>query len=205
MSACPYLEDLTVDLMLDAFDRMGYDLSAAGDYDINLFGIRTAERVSNTFNDAIGALFLEDGTWQMVVYDGTTDPGDDSRLNPVNERGCAILAPGQHKGAFKLGYHKGKYRALVQNNPLPLYRDNNCDEVIDDVGEARYEMAGINLHRANARFKSKLVDSYSAGCCVIADPNDFNELLDLAEESAVRYGDSFTFTLFTEEQVFDEE
>lgn len=205
MSACPYLEDLTVDLMLDAFDRMGYDLSAAGDYDINLFGIRTAERVSDTFNDAVGALFLEDGTWQMIVYDGTTDPGLLSRLEPVNERGCAILVPGQHKGAFKLGYHKGKYRALVQNNPLPLYRDNNLDEVIDDVGEARYEMAGINLHRANAKFKSKLNQNYSAGCVVIADPNDFNELLDLAEESAVRYGDSFTFTLFTEEQVFDEE
>ena len=202
MAVCPYLAQVTVPVIIAAYERMGYRLFTEGDYNVNLFAIRTAENQADTFNDCIGVLFKIGGNWTLKKYDATTDPGSYYRLHPMNSRGTAILAPGQHAGASKLGYHQGKYKALVQNKPLPLYRDNDKDSYIETDGTARYEIAGINLHRANANYKSKLNQKYSAGCLVVADPHDFNELLTICEKAAQYYGNSFTCTLFTQEQVF---
>lgn len=202
MSACPFLHQVTVELLLDAYDRLGYRVFESGDYDLNIFGIRNHDRQNNTFNDCVGVFYPLGDSWQLHVYDATTDPGAISLTQPINERGCAILALGQHEGAFKLGYHKGKYRALVQNNALPLHRDNNGDDILDMDDEPEYEIAGINLHRANANTTSKLNNNWSAGCSVIANPQDFDEFMAIAEEAAQRYGNSFTYTLLSEEQVF---
>lgn len=202
MAVCPYLAQVTVPVIIAAYERMGYKLYSDGDYNLNLFAIRTAENKADTFNDCIGVLFKISGNWILKKYDGTTDPGSYYRLHPMSSRGTAILAPGQHRNAFKLGYHQGKYKALVQNAPLPLYRDNDKDIYIDTDGVARYEIAGINLHRANANYKSKLNERWSAGCLTVADPHDFEELLSIAEKAAQYYGNSFTLTLFLESEMF---
>ena len=203
-ASCSFYDRVNIDNVIAAYERNNYKLCTDGDYNLNLFGIRSSDMTSDKFNDLVGVLYRNKNIWVLHRYGATTDPGLYYRENPMNVNGTAILAPGQYPGAFKIGYHQGKYKALVQNKPLLLYRDANRNGVLEYIGEPSWEMAGINLHRANASVTSKVVQRWSGGCTVIADPEDFSELLSICEESKSIYGDGFTFTLFTEEQFFGE-
>ena len=200
--ACNFYNKVDIDRILDAYTRLHYALFTEGDYNLNIFGIRSNDMTSNQFNDLVGVVYRYKNNWQLVKYGATTDPGLYYRENPMNVNGTAIVAPGQYRSVFKIGYHQGKYRALVQNKPILLYRDADRDKVNEYIGEPKWEIAGINLHRANANIPSKLVSQWSAGCITIADPVDFDEFMTLVDISAKRYGNTFTFTLFTEDQIF---
>ena len=187
-----------IEKLFSAYERKGYRLYNSGDYNVNLFGVRNmGDLHSNGFNDLLGVLYILHGEFKLFVCAGTTDPGLTSRTKPINSHGTAILPCGQYPKAFKLGKHKGQYDALVQNRPLPLYRDNNKDGKVDLVNLFSPEMCGINFHRASAVRKSLQVDSWSAGCQVVADPKDFDEIMRILKESAKRYGPEFTYTLFS--------
>jgi hypothetical protein len=54
----------------------------------------------------------------------------------------------------------------------------------------------LNCHRARAQGTSTQVDKWSAGCQVLANSDDFDQLMKLAKYAAKHYGDSFTYTLF---------
>ena len=59
---------------------------------------------------------------------------------------------------------------------------------------------GINIHRSNEFEPKDYVNSYSAGCQVFADPNDFRSFMRLCElqiEYHKRWK-SFTYTLIDE-------
>jgi hypothetical protein len=45
------------------------------------------------------------------------------------------------------------------------------------------------------------VDKHSAGCQVLADVNDFNLLMQLAERHKKLYGNNFTYTLMEEREI----
>ena len=205
MANASFFNKLTVDVLKAAYERMNYPLFVKGDYNLNLFGIRNEDDPnSNRFNDILGVLYKKNGIWILKKYDGTTDPGLEGRIKPINSKGTAILAAGYHKAAFKLGYHKGQYRALVQNSPLPLYRDNNKDGVLDFTSKPVPEMAGINFHRATgvAGKTSVLVQTWSCGCQVAAGNSDFNELMKICETSSKIYGPVFSYALFKQSEVF---
>lgn len=202
MGSCVFLDKITVDKVKAAYARKQYPFFDTGEYNVNLFGIRANESVSNTFNDAVCLLFKKGGQWVLKKYEATTDPGSYYRLNPCNANGTAILNPGYYKGGFRLGYHQGKYKALVQNKPLPLWRDNNKDNKLDRKGQVYTELAGINIHRASPTGKSIQVDKWSAGCQVIASIVDWNEFISIINTSAQKYGQVFSYALFTEEDFF---
>ena len=184
--------------LLQAYDKKSYKLYNTGEFNVNLFGVRNmGDLHSNGFNDLLGVLYIENGEWKLFSCAGTTDPGITSRTAPVNAKGTAILPCGQYPKCFRFGRHKGQYDALVQNTPLPLYRDGNRDGKLDLVKLSDPEMCGINFHRANATRKSVQVDSWSAGCQVVADPKDFDRIMSILRESAKRYGSVFTYTLFS--------
>lgn len=195
--------DITPEMVQEAYERQGYPFFVKGDYNINLFAIRNEhDPDADKFNDLIGLMFKIDGAWVLKKYDASTDPGLKYRLNPINDEGTAIVVPGYYKSAFVIGLHQGKYQALRQNIPLPLYRDNDKDAELDFGGVIHKEMAGINLHRASASGKSTTVGPHSAGCQVIADINDFHEFMDIINTSAKIYGKTFSYALFTESQFF---
>jgi hypothetical protein len=183
---------------------MAYDreilLLIEGAYRMNVFGVRAIGGATNTFNDLIGLIYKDHGnSWNMMCYQATTDPGKYWLENPMNVQGTAILQPGQILGAFKTGLHHDEYRALVQNVPFKVWRDNNKDSEYDhfteDVG-----MFGINLHHAGQN--SIQVDKWSAGCQVIAALNDFNEFMKLIDEHLANgWNDLFHYTLFEEEKI----
>lgn len=160
----------------------------------NIFGIRRAGGFTNTFNDHVGVYYeTSNGVWVSAMFAATTDPGLFWLENPSNVNGTAILKPGNYKNSHKIGLHKGEYKALVQNTPLPVWRDKDKDHEYDYVSIDN-GMFGINIHRANPSTTSKQVDKWSAGCQVLANPDDFNTLLTLAEQ----HGTVFTYTLFDE-------
>lgn len=174
--------------VLRVFNAKGYRVDA-----FNLFGVRAADLQSNAFNDIVGVLFTMDLDWHVRTWPATTDPGVYYREHPMNVNGTAILLPGRHAKAFKLGAHAG-YPALQQNAPLMVWRDANRNATLEPGGKVETGMFGINMHRANPATLSKRVDRWSAGCQVIASPADFGELLHMA----TRHGGPFDYTLFEE-------
>jgi len=53
----------------------------------------------------------------------------------------------QYLNCFKLGLHKGKYKALVQAKPLTVIRNYNRDSVLNyNSGKEEPGMFGINIH-----------------------------------------------------------
>jgi hypothetical protein len=189
---------LSYDAIKQISRAKGYTFSERGDFDLNLVGIRNMRDLNaNSFNDVFCIAFKDQGQPVLLQYACTTDPGTYYRLNPANVQGTAILPPDQYPGMWKLGKHKGQYEALVQRHPTVFIRDNNRDAQLDlNARRGHRELIGLNCHRARADGTSKQVDRWSAGCQVIANSGDFDQLMRLAKYAANIYGDSFGYTLF---------
>ena len=177
----------------------GHRIFTTGEYNLNLIGVRTASRTSNTFDDNMFCVYRVDGEWRMWHWYITSDPGTYWRENPMNVKGTAILCAGQHSGAWRFGLHRKKYEALVQHKPLKVWRDSDRNNVLDlDVPHrvAHEGMFGINIHRASIH-GSKEVNKYSAGCQVFADPTDYIQFLGLCKKQIEHHPtwQTFTYTL----------
>lgn len=172
--------------------------------ELNIAGVRSRETKPNTFNDTIHVFYKrEDGEWIHNAFAATTDPGTYWLQSPMNVKGTAILCPGQYIHSHRIGVHRGKYQALVQQNTLTVYRDNNRDSLLDyHISKKDSGIFGINIHRANSKGTTRLVEKHSAGCQVLADVEDFNLLMTLAMRHKKLYGNHFTYTLLTEDELF---
>ena len=176
-------------------------------YDVNIVGVRNSEtngRVTNAFDDCMTISYKVEGEWKFHCFPCTTDPGTHWVENILNDRGVAILKPGQYRGSHKLRLHQGKYLALGQKKPMKLYRDANLDGKYDLIEESvREELIGINIHRATSRAggKSSRIDKWSAGCQVIADNDDWHEFLDICQAAREIHGNSFSYTLLESKDI----
>ena len=176
-------------------------------YDVNIVGVRNSEtkgRVTNAFDDCLTISYKVDGEWQFHCFPCTTDPGTHWVENILNDRGVAILKPGQYRGSHKLRLHQGKYLALGQKKPMSIYRDANLDGKYDLIEESvREELIGINIHRATGKSggKSTRVDKWSAGCQVIADNDDWHTFLDICQTAREIHGNSFSYTLLESKDI----
>ena len=169
-------------------------------YDMNIIGVRSKDKQPNKFDDFICVLYLDEFNNEiMKIYLATTDPGLYWLQNPGNTKGTAILKPGQYLSGWKVGLHRGEYRALVQNKPMTVYRDYNRDVFFDIIpGSEETGIFGINLHHAGE--DSQIVDKWSAGCQVFKKLNDFNEVMKLVDKQIENgLGEVFSYTLLTEE------
>ncbi len=172
-------------------------------FELNIIGIRTAGGRSNCFDDNITVMYIrEDMTWEMKTFKATTDPGTSWLRDPMNPAGTAILKPGQYIGCYQLGMHRRKYRALIQKLPVTIWRDNNRDDFADyNLKKQETGLFGINIHKAADKGVTKYIDKYSAGCQVLANVDDFNTLIQLAERHRKLYGNRFTYTLLNAEDL----
>ncbi len=191
----------TAEVIRGVMESKGYVVfDSAKGYDLNLFGIRTADAGANTFNDWVGVMYLTRGVWSCFVFPATTDPGLYWRENPMNVSGTAILKPGQYRGAWEIGRHQGRYEALTQKKTVTVYRDADRDgELTMDEGNTQTGMFGINIHRASASALSSSVNKWSAGCQVLQDALHFDFLMALANKSKILFGNGFTYTLLLED------
>ena len=186
--------------------RKGYRFFK-GVYNLNIIGVRSKESVkqSNKFDDAIIVCWEIDsertGIPNKLIFAATTDPGIKSLRAPMNTKGTAILVPGQYRGSHTIGFHQGKYEALVQCAPVKVYRDANKDSILDtDKRTIDTGMFGINIHKAG--LASTIVDGWSAGCQVVAKTDEYEIFMDLCRKQKLAgYGDKFTYTLLEEKDL----
>jgi len=184
-----------------AMHKMGYTFFNHGEYNLNLVGVRSQDAYANTFNDALYVVYLIDGVEQAMTFPMTTDPGVYWRTHPINVSGTAIVKPGQYPGLWKIGKHKNQYDALVQQRLITVFRDNDGDAELSE-GIEETGLFGINCHRASSFTESIQVDKWSAGCQVLSNPLDFDLLMALCHKAASIYGNSFTYTLLTEDELW---
>ena len=190
------------DKIESVYESLNYAFFEEGDLNLNLFGIRADVEEAGEFDDYLGCFYKEDGSWVLKLWHATTDPGARLLKRPINSKGCAILVPGQYRGAYRIGNHWG-YPALVQVRPVKVYRDTNKDTNLDwdpDVSSIDEGYFGINIHRAKEDVITPHVAGYSAGCQVHQDSANFDEMMVLCRRAADMWSNSFTYTLFTEEQ-----
>ena len=190
--------DLAISRLIKRMKELGYVVFEEGQYNLNLVGIRSKDRMSNTFNDWICCFYKDEtDTWKFHEWKATTDPGTYWLKNPGRVEGTAILCEGQHRAAFTLGLHHGDYECLVQCIPVRVYRDADKDSTLDLVNP-EFTFSGIHIHRANPSRESTVVDQWSAGCQVLANPSDFSEMMSLYKKSAAKWGSKITYTLLEE-------
>ncbi len=170
-------------------------------FNVNIGAIRSADRTPDRFNDWVYIFFRDlSGEMRFHTFPATTDPGLYYLRHPLYRKGTALLAPGQYLGCWQLGFHKGKYLALVQTGAeVKVYRDANKDNRYDyRESSAEWGFFGINLHRASSWHLANYVWKFSAGCQVIQSSYDFEFLIWLCKKSKARFGNRFSFSLVGE-------
>ena len=197
----------TLDELFAHMRSLGYAVFSSGDYDLNLFGIRSADLEPTTFNDYLGCAYKNDGEWQLDYWEATTDPGLYWRENPSNVNGTAILVPGQYRSTYMLDLHAGKYEALCQRaGAVKVWRDNNKDAILDLDVSTQTGYFGINIHASandpynetRNRDADDQVGKWSAGCQVHGTTKGFCEMMDLVHkqsETHPTWAKKFTYTL----------
>jgi len=184
-----------------AVKAKGYKWFENGDYNLNIVGVRNSEtlnEVTNKFDDYLTLSYKAGGEWVYQVFPCTTDPGKYWIENLIRSSGVAILKEDQYRGAYKIGLHQGKYKALRQVKPVTVYRDKNKDGTYDmSEDKTQTGLFGINIHRATkweGRTSTK-IGKWSAGCQVIAANDDFSLFMEIVNKAANIWGDTFTYTL----------
>jgi hypothetical protein len=169
-------------------------------YQLNIVGIRNESTNPNKFDDTLYVFWKNDkNSWEGKFYTITTDPGTYWLKNPMSNLGTAILKDGQYLDAYKIGLHKGQYKALVQQKPVTVIRDYDRNAVLDfNNGKEEKGNFGINIHRAGEKGNTINVDKWSAGCQVFENAENFANFLNLAEKHNKMYGNNFTYTLVDE-------
>jgi len=191
--------------ILKTFEAKKYKLfdNDKAPYNINIVGIRTLDMTPNKFNDWEYVFWKHAGSWEVLKFQVTTDPGLYYLKSPMNELGTAIVKPGQYLNLWKRGLHQGKYTALTQAGPVTVYRDGNRDQQYDITGKEQTGIFGINNHRSAENGRSIMVDRWSAGCIVFADYYQFEIFMRLVSEAEKLGVLLFTFTLITEQEIKD--
>lgn len=200
------LEKLNKVNLKDILKSKNYIYFEKGFYNLNIIGVRTIpidNHVTNVYDDALIVEYkTNENINKRVIYPITTKPGLTSLNKLSSHKGCAILVPGQYRGCWQIGLHKGKYTALVQRKPVKVYRDNNLDTTYDlNPKTIENGVFGINIHRSGDKITSYNVNNWSAGCQVFSNPRDFNSFINLCLTAEEMWGNSFTYTLLEEKDL----
>lgn len=156
-------------------------------YDMNLIAQRGVSRVAGAMDDLLSVVYKANGCWTESAFPCSVDPGTYFLKHLENPKGCAMLAPGQYRSAYQLGWHKGR-RALVQVGPVTVRRDGDLDNILEP-GVADTGLFGINIHDDVGKGAEA-----SAGCIVLPVVHE-NLLLDILGRQVAAYGSKFTLTV----------
>jgi hypothetical protein len=100
----------------------------------------------------------------LMSAQATTEPGAKYTFSPMDPRGAARLALGEHKDCWTFGNHNGQ-DALVQAAPIKIYRDKNKDGLRTGDLLTVEANRGLNQHTTGRILPDK-VGGWSAGCLV---------------------------------------
>jgi len=188
----------------ELYHKMDYKFYDNGNYNVNLFGIRSTDDLVDEFNDVLGIAYRDDfGNPVCLTVHGTTKPGLYYLKNKMgNSQGTAILMQGYYSKCWRIGEHQG-YKALVQNSELAfrVWRDNNSDGKLDMDSTVYTNVTGLNMHTTSFINEKDRVGAYSAGCQVRQRHEDHQIAMFIISRSAAIYGNSFSYALFTDDML----
>lgn len=152
----------------------------------------------NVFND-LRIVFSVDpqGKPRVHAWEGTTEPGTFWTMKPMDPKGAARIAFGQYKAWVVGTHHPGKssaHEALVQSEPISVYRDLNKD--FERVGDRMFTgVFAINQHWGYNAPKNDLGQT-SAGCLVGRTKDGHKQFMALVKSDA-RYEASPAYKFVT--------
>lgn len=169
--------DLSYDFIKSLYDEHCYPLHEG----INPFAIRnnnwSASDLSaiDKFNDIIG---IVNGK-EVFAFSGTTKPGKSPLMrDDINKNGVFILAHGFYENCWHKGFHKGKYKALVQfGNKFIGWRDGDKDGKFDLDGAIWDDVKGLNYHTTRWDFQVQRVGDFSEGCQVQEVAKEYDQIM----------------------------
>lgn len=162
-------------------------------FEINILGIRNDYQATDLWDDKCIITYNDGRNDKILVFNQyTTDPGFYFlKTKLLNPKGCFFLKEGQHKNMWTQGLHTGKYKALIQYAPCVGYRDKNGNNTLDTIVEDKGNF-GIDFHHG---YNSYIVHNNSAGCQVLKNIKDLEQLLPLFELHERTYGKGINYTL----------
>jgi len=179
-------------------------------YQLNIVGVRNKNTNPQRFDDSLFVFWKNDkNTWEGRKYAITTDPSTNylkqGGLGSFEGRkATAILPSGQYVDSWKIGSHKGQYKALTQAKSICVYRDYDRNATLSfNLQDKDCGMFGINIHRAKSygaddgKGNTNEIGLYSAGCQVFQNYYCYQEFMQLVERQENIYRNKyFTYTLF---------
>jgi hypothetical protein len=177
---------LTPGDLISAQKELGHVVFDAGPYDLNLVVLRRQPGTLDAFDDLFCVLYRASGAapWLLETFACTADPGKASITRPTRRDGTAVIALGQHRGAYTFGRHKGKYECLVPTRPIPVVRYLSAEDYAAARG-TESTSSSVQIHRANATRASTVVGPWSEGCVVLAHPGSLDRVLVLARSQEI--------------------
>ena len=189
---------MSIPAILHRVQAKGHEVFSGVD-SINIVLERSRGNIPNAFDDLAHAVMrTRHAGWLHRIWPITTDPGAYWLRHPMHVEGTAILAPGQYRGAYQEGLHRGR-PALVQVGPVDVFRDRDQDGNPDAFGPRYSGLFGVNIHNASRNRPSMLVEKWSAGCVVFSSDTDHQEFLRLVRVSTHQYGPRVTVTLIQDD------
>ena len=147
--------------------KEGFEIFEADykDCNINIWGVRSKNRIAGTFDDLMIVFWKYNGVWHQETFKITTDPSDISLINTTHKLGCAIVKKGQYKGIWKLDFHKDRkdHPALRQVKEITVYRDFNKNDVLDIPDVKSLKPSRINTYN----YQGGIVKDYYSNSILI--------------------------------------
>ena len=127
--------------ILHHIKQLGHVVFTEGEYNLNMIAIRRADR-----SDDLAVAYKHRGAWRVEWFSATTEPAPKYLENPINRKGCAILALGQYRSSHAFGLHRGR-PAVCQVAPVTVHRDNDGDAIPNTkTTPTESGLFGINIH-----------------------------------------------------------
>jgi len=166
----------------------------------NLVGIRNTLGVKNQYQNRFTDLFIlmgPESKKNVSIYKGTTTPGiaflympfrnwwmSSALKNTINPNGLGILQNGVYD--YTLGSYKGKYQALIQQKGKagrlkPVENAEDLKFSTFTPPEVQTGNFGMDIHKAGKN--TPAIDSWSAGCQVFKDSDDFEDMMGKVKDS----------------------
>ena len=172
-------------------ERSGGVVFRGDPYDLNITALRRKPSPGVVFGDLLIISYRKAGRWVSEYFPAQTVPTEDYLQSPMRETGAAILATGQHRGAWKRGLHRGR-PALVQTGAaVRISRDNDKDATPEATEATETGYFGLNVHDLRGD-----PSSASAGCIVVPNSGDIARVLALANAQIIHgFGERFSVTI----------
>ena len=140
--------------------------------------VRSNEDENDSFDDKC---YLFRGSKFVMVTSCTTNKG--------NKGTGVVLAGRWNYGAWRIGKHKGKVQAGVQNTGFEYARDFTADKKTNPTSEIKSDIRGFNFHPAtydiNSQITKTSVGGWSEGCFVLNKTPDYLKMINFVKPQKV--------------------